>query len=422
MVAPGLKDASVLVVDDDAIVLLALAETLSLEGYKVTKASSAIEALELAKKEIFTVILSDHLMPEMTGLELFAQLKEIQPNSTRVLVTGVLTLKTVIDAVNKGEIFRFLAKPWVREELVVTIKNAVQRHQLLETNTQLQQDTQTLNQRLIQAHAQLEEKVKELSAQQRELDIAHQSLTHNFNHSLELCYRIINTYHPMLGKETKAIVDICNRMAETGLLNDRDAHVLRVSAWLQNIGLLGISRALITKSRKDPQGLSENEQLLIHNHPIYGQTIASFVDDLQEVGATIRAHHERWDGKGYPDELAMYAIPNAARILAVAVYFVECGLPQGEAVEAVMEESGKAFDPEAVRLFLKATQPMQLPRHIKEVLLSELKPGMLLARGIYSPGGLLLIPEETVLNEKTLKKITDHNMVDPISQRLLVYV
>ncbi len=422
MVAHGPANASVLIVDDDEIVLLALSETIGLEGYKVTTSNSAIEALALAKRESFNVIVSDHLMPEMTGLELFSQLKDIQPNASRVLITGVLTLKTVIDAVNKGEIFRFLAKPWVREELVATVKNATQRHQLLEVNSQLQRDTQTLNQRLVQSNTQLEEKIHELSISKRALDSAHQALTHNFNHSLELCYRIINTYHPMLGKETKAIVDLCTRMAETGLLGDHAAHVLKVSAWLQNIGLLGISRALITKARQAPHTLTENEQLLVNNHPVYGQTIAAFIDDLAEVGATIRAHHERWDGSGYPDGFAMYAIPETARILAVAVYYVECALPQSEAVEAVIRESGKAFDPEAVRLFLKSTQPMQLPRHIKEVLLAELQAGMVLARGIYSPGGLLLIPEETNLSEKILKKITDHNMVDPISQRLLVYV
>lgn len=415
-------EKSVLIVDDDEIVLLALSETVAFEGYTVKTANSAIKALEMAKKETFSVVISDQLMPDMTGLEFFTQLKTLQPNTSRVLITGVLTLKTVIDAVNKGEIFRFLAKPWVREELVVTVKNAQQRYQLLEVNEQLQKDTQNLNQRLMQSNAQLMEKMDALSLNKQQLDVAHQALKHNFEHSLELCYRIINTYHPMLGKETKAIVDICDRIIQTGLMNDHQAHVLKVSAWLQNIGLIGVSRALITKSRRTPHALTEDEQAIINNHPLYGQTIAAFVDNLSEVGATIRAHHEKWDGTGYPDGLGMYGIPETARVLAVVVAFVECGLSGDEAVEALMEESGKSFDPEAVRLFLKAAKPMQLPRHLKEVLLAELEPGMILARGIYSPGGLLLIPEDTQLNEKILKKITDHNMVDPISQRLLIYL
>jgi response regulator RpfG family c-di-GMP phosphodiesterase len=421
MTANAQPNLPILVVDDDHIVLLALSETLSHEGYTVATAQSAPQALEMAKKQEFAVIVSDQMMPEMTGLEFFNQIKQLQPHASRVLITGVLTLRTVIDAINQGEIYRFLAKPWVREELIATVKSAYQRHQLLEINQHLQKDSQGLNQRLMQMNTQLEEKIDELSSRERELNSAHQALTHNFNHSLELCYRIINTYHPMLGKETKAIVNLCEKMIETGLLNAKQSHALKVSAWLQNIGLLGISRQIITKARFEPDTLTETESELIRNHPVYGQAIASFVDELEDVGVTIRAHHERWDGTGYPDGLAMYAIPESARLLAVVVFFVESGLPKEEAIQALMAQSGSAFDPEAVRLFLKANQPMDLPRNMKEVLLSELQPGMMLARGIFSPGGLLLIPEESVLNERILKKITDHNMVDPINQRLLVY-
>ena len=63
----------------------------------------------------------------VTGLEFLAQVKQIQPDATRILITAVLNLGTVIDAINKGEIYRFVVKPWLREELLATVKNAVQR-------------------------------------------------------------------------------------------------------------------------------------------------------------------------------------------------------------------------------------------------------------------------------------------------------
>ena len=69
-------------------------------------------------------------MTHMTGLEFFTKAKQIQPQASRILITGVVTMKVVIDAVNRGEIYRFLAKPWMREELIATIQNAVQRYQL----------------------------------------------------------------------------------------------------------------------------------------------------------------------------------------------------------------------------------------------------------------------------------------------------
>ena len=108
----------ILLLDDDEIILLAIKETLGREGYDISVFSRAGEALEALKSDHFAVIVSDQRMPEMTGLEFLNESKSLQPNASRILITGVLTLNTVIDAVNKGEIFRFLAKPWIREELI----------------------------------------------------------------------------------------------------------------------------------------------------------------------------------------------------------------------------------------------------------------------------------------------------------------
>jgi hypothetical protein len=74
-----------------------------------------------------------------------------------------------------------------------------------------------------------------------------------------------------------------------------------------------------------------------------------------------------------------------------------------------------------VRLFLKVTQLVHLPRQVREILLEELEPGMVLATGIYSPHGLLLIGEGQPLGPATIAKIRSHNQIAPISQRMLVY-
>jgi hypothetical protein len=107
--------------------------------------------------------------------------------------------------------------------------------------------------------------------------------------------------------------------------------------------------------------------------------------------------------------------------LAVAVWFVESGMQRDQAIEDVVSESGRALDPEAVRLFLKVTHLLQLPRHVKEILLDELQAGMVLANGLYSPHGLLLVSEGQTLSNAMISKIRNHNLIDPISQRLLVY-
>lgn len=160
---------------------------------------------------------------------------------------------------------------------------------------------------------------------------------------------------------------------------------------------------------------------MLHNHPIYSQTLAALVDNKVEVGEVVRAHHERFDGRGYPDGLAGDAIPWPARCLAVAVGFVESGLSKNAAIDAILARSGSAYDPEAVRLFLKISNLVQLPRQVREITMHELEPGMILANGIYSPHGLLLIGEGQALNPGVISKIRSHNQITPISQRLLVY-
>jgi hypothetical protein len=114
-------------------------------------------------------------------------------------------------------------------------------------------------------------------------------------------------------------------------------------------------------------------------------------------------------------------IPVPARHLAVTVGFVECALPKDQALEYIIRESGKSFHPEAVRLFMKSSNLINLPKKVLELTLAELEPGMILAKGIYSPSGLLLIPEERRLTQGIIKKIKEHDFANPITQRLMVF-
>ncbi len=415
------KSREILVLDDDTVVLAALKETLERERYNVHAFSEANEALAALDAHTFATIISDQRMPEMTGLEFLDKCKQKQPNASRILITGVLTLNTVIEAVNRGEIFRFLAKPWIREELLATVDNAVQRYALVEANERLSSDTLELNDKLVKANSALEEKIRQLEQQASDLESTNQALEEHFNHSLEICFRLIEAFHPILGEQTKAVVSICKEIAKSELLSERESEVLKVSSWLYNLGRIGLPRELLTKSLNDPQSIDEQERILLHLYPVYGQTLAGLVGALEEVGLAIRAHRERFDGRGYPDGYSREMISVPARHLAIAVAFVESALPRDEALEFIIRDSGKSFHPEAVRLFMKSSNLSTLPKKVRELTLAELEPGMVLAKGIYSPSGLLLIPEEERLTHSIIKKIKEHDFANPITQRLMVF-
>ncbi len=136
----------------------------------------------------------------------------------------------------------------------------------------------------------------------------------------------------------------------------------------------------------------------------------------------IRAHHETFDGKGYPDGLAGDAIPWPARCLAVAVGFVESGLPKAAAIDSSSRLSGTGLRSGGGPPFPEGHQPRPPAAQVREITLHELEPGMVLANGIYSPHGLLLIGEGQALSPSMIAKIRIHNQVTPISQRLLVRI
>src|SRR5206468_1076237 len=159
--------------------------------------------------------------------------RQIQPDATRMLTTGVLNLDTVVEAINKGEIYRFITKPWLREELLVAIQNAAQRYDLIRQNSQLHKSTEVMNERLVQLNRTLES-----------------------------------------------------------------------AALLHDIGLVGVPRSLIKVWQETPETLTSAERALIEQHPILSQEMSAFGSGMDKVGEIIRAHHERFDGSGYPDGLA----------------------------------------------------------------------------------------------------------------------
>ncbi|MCF6258388.1 MAG: response regulator [Gammaproteobacteria bacterium] len=114
---------NILIVDDESRIIRTLGRLMR-PHYQTFLANSGEEALDILRNNRIHVIISDQRMPEMTGVELLSKVKQLSPNTTRVLLTGYSDLSAVVNSVNEGEIFRYITKPWNNDELFKTVKQA----------------------------------------------------------------------------------------------------------------------------------------------------------------------------------------------------------------------------------------------------------------------------------------------------------
>ena len=143
---------TVLVVDDESDVVASVKDLLRLE-YKVLGATRASEGLELLEREPVHVVMTDQRMPETTGVELLAQVRARRPDAMRLLFTGYADIRAVVDAINRGSVYRYITKPWDPDDLMATIREACERYDLIAERRQLIEELKTKNVELEGANA-----------------------------------------------------------------------------------------------------------------------------------------------------------------------------------------------------------------------------------------------------------------------------
>ena len=150
-----MKTYPLFILDDDAPILLALQETLRQEGYVCEGTTQVGEALEKIKKQTFAIVLSDQRMAGMPGTQFFQQVRQIQPMCSRVLITGVLSSDMFLRAINDAEVFRCLAKPWTREQLLTIINDAYKAFEVKHVQEETMQSLLHANRKLLEENIQL---------------------------------------------------------------------------------------------------------------------------------------------------------------------------------------------------------------------------------------------------------------------------
>ncbi len=128
---------TILYVDDEQDNLVSF-KAVFRRQYNILIAESAAEALEILSKEAIGLVISDQRMPKMTGVELFEKIKDLYPDTIRMVLTGYSDMQAIIDAINKGNVYQYISKPWQADELKVIIQNALETHDLRRKNRELE--------------------------------------------------------------------------------------------------------------------------------------------------------------------------------------------------------------------------------------------------------------------------------------------
>ena len=198
---------TILLVDDEANVLSALKRLLRRDGYNILSTTSAAEAFELLATNRVGVIVSDQRMPEMNGTEFLAQVKEIYPNTMRMVLSGYTELQSVTDAINRGSIYKFLTKPWDDEQLRANIAEAFRRLQMELENAALHQEVETVNTELVRLNHILEQRVMEKN----------ERIARDTDHMLVLQEVLDNVTVGVLGIDSEGEIALSNQQADAWL-------------------------------------------------------------------------------------------------------------------------------------------------------------------------------------------------------------
>jgi len=273
-----------------------------------------------------------------------------------MMLTGYTEMTIAVEAINKGEIYRLITKPWNDEELKATLRQAFDHYDLKQEIRRLNQITREQNFKLQDMNRNLEEKVRERTKQ---LAGKNAELRTAYVQTIRALAEAVDAKDAYTRGHSERVGVYASRIArELGLRKEMIERVY-IAGLLHDVGKIGVPDHIITK----PDRLTPDEYREIQKHPEIGARILEPVEFLRNVVPCVRHHHEWYDGceAGYPQRLRGDQIPLPSRIILVAdtVEAMTSDRPYRRALplETVVSElhkySGSQFDPNAVEAFLR---------------------------------------------------------------------
>lgn len=433
---------SILLVDDEVSILKAMARLLRKTPYTVHAAGSGQEALDLLTtlEKPVSMIISDQKMPGMQGSEFLEKSRQYVPDAVRFLLTGYSDMGTLIDAINKGGVQRYISKPWNDNDLLLTIEHGIRQYELVLENRRLMEVTRKQNAQLLQVGKLLDAKVKQRTAELKEKT---QELEASFFNIIRSFSALTDTFFPEDSGHGRRVSALANEIARKMRIEGDELRNIEIASLLHDIGKIGTAKNLVAPFQ---EFMTPGDKAKYIKHPMEGFLILRFIPQLEKVSEYIKSHHENYDGTGFPDGLAEDAIPIGSRIIAVAdAYDRIAGRPE-KSENPLIQEYEKAtgrtsdhveqaelahhtaiyylkqnafslFDPNIIKILLDVLKTQGFTfQEEKKMPLDKLEPGMVLTRPLYTENGRFLLPYNTTLTASMISKLNSIHYSDPIQE------
>ena len=348
----GGKRARVLFVDDEPHVLSTIRRSLA-EDFEVHTAESALEALDLlAKSEPFRVVVADCRMPKMNGIEFLGRVSRERPDTVRIMLTGNTDQQTAVQALNKGEIFKFLNKPCDTDSLRSAVSQGVRQHQLIVAERELLEQT--------------------------------------LHGSIRALGELLGIAKPEAFGRTDRIRRLARELAAS--IPGVSVWELDTAALLSQLGCVRLSPDIMEKVAQG-KVLTAAERAEFASHAVIGADVIARIPRLERVAQIVLYQNKNYDGTGWPhDEIKGESLLLEARILRAVIAHDELasqGLSEAKIIDYLTEHKGRVDPAMLTPLGQAARRATSVSE--RRVIPSELEVGMILQEDLKTDTGTMLL-------------------------------
>jgi len=279
----------IMVVDDEKSIRNTISEFLNRDGYVVETAEDGNAALKLLEKEYFDIIITDIIMPRISGIELLKRIYKLYEDIQVIIITGMPRLDIAIQAI-KENAFDFLIKPIKKDDLLNIIRHAVYMKAFLKIKQYLDFNIQVVNQRKNNIQYKIFEKAVS---------------------SIFALFELHDTYS---AGHQRRVGNLAAEIAKMLGFSNNEINLIRFTGYIHDIGKLKIPSVILNK----PSALNILERQLVQIHSYCGYKLTKVLDLPSRVSEIVLEHHERLDGSGYPRGIRGEKIRYETNILMIA--------------------------------------------------------------------------------------------------------